>query len=52
MREMSARTGKGQGVQGVTGRVSWAMWRYGTDEREVDSVRRSRECCGGRGEGK
>ena len=52
VQEMSARAGKGHGVQGVTGRVSWAMWRYGTDEREVDCVTRSRECCGNRGEGK
>ena len=46
------RAGKGQGVQGVTGEMSWARWRYGTDEREVDCVRRSRECCGNSVEGK
>ena len=36
----------GLGVQYITEEISRAMWRYGTDERDVVCVGRSRECCG------
>ena len=29
---------KGLSVQGVTGGISWARWRYGMDERDVVCV--------------